>query len=131
MAKVNVRREIFQGDSLSHLLFVIYIILLTNVLRKGKTRYILEGGEKSNHLLFMDDLKLYRKRENEIKGLASAVEIFSQDISMEFCIEKYSVIIMNRGRIESTDGIEVPSSEKIREIEEDGYKYLWIWSMAE
>ena len=131
MAKVNVRREIFQGDSLSPLLFVIYIILLTNVLRKGKTRYILEGGEKSNHLLFMDDLKLYRKRENEIKGLASAAEIFNQDISMEFCIEKYSVIIMNRGRIESTDGIEVPSSEKIREIEEDGYKYLWIWSMAE
>ena len=79
----------------------------------------------------MDDLKLYRKRENEIKRLASAVEIFSQDTDMEFCIEKYSVIIMNRGRIESTDGIEVPSSEKIREIEEDGYKYLWIWSMAE
>ena len=79
----------------------------------------------------MDDLKLYRKRENEIKGLASAVEIFSQDTGMEFCIEKYSVIIMNRGRIESTDRIEVPNSEKIRETEEDGYKYLWIWSMAE
>ena len=35
-------------------------------------------------------------------------------------------IIMNRGKVKSTDGIELPSGEKIREIEEDGYKYLGI-----
>ena len=33
---------------------------------------------------------------------------------------------MNRGKVKPTDGIELPSSEKIREIEEDGYKYLGI-----
>ena len=27
-------------------------------------RYTLRGEEKINHLLFMDDLKLYRKSEN-------------------------------------------------------------------
>ena len=31
---------------------------------------------------------------------------------------------MNRGKVKSTDGIELLSSEKIREIEEDEYKYL-------
>ena len=36
MAKVNIRRRIFQGDSLSPLLFVICMIPLTNVLRKTK-----------------------------------------------------------------------------------------------
>ena len=74
--------------------------------------------------MFMGDLKLYGKSENEIKGLVSTVEVFSQDIGMEFGIKKCGVIIMNRGKVKSTDGIELPSGEKIREIEEDGYKYL-------
>ena len=73
----------------------------------------------------MDDLKLYGKSENEIKGLLSTVEVFSQDIGMEFDVKKCGVIIMNRGKVKSTDRIELPSGEKIREIE-DGYKYLAI-----
>ena len=102
------------------------MILLTHVLCKAKARYTLGGGEKINHLLFMDHLKLYGKSENEIKRLVSTVEVFSQDIDMEFSIKKCGVIIMNREKAKSTDGIELPSSEKIREIEEGGYKYLGI-----
>ena len=110
MAKVNIMRGIFQGDSVSPLLFVICMILLTHVLRKTKARQTF-GREKINHLLLMDDLKLYGKSENEIKGLVSTVEVSRQDKGMEFGI-----------RIR----IELPSGEKIREIEEDGYKYLGI-----
>ena len=44
LAKVNIRREIFQGDSLSPLLFGICMILITHVLRKAKARYTLGGG---------------------------------------------------------------------------------------
>ena len=115
LAKVNIRRGIFQGDSLSPLLFVIRMIPLIHVLRKAKARYTL-GGENINHPLFIDDLKLYGKNENKIKGLVSTVEVFSQDIGMEFGIKKCSVIIMNREKVKSTDGIELPSGEKIREI---------------
>ena len=46
----------------------------------------------------MDDLKLYGKSESEIKGLLSTVEVFSQDIGMEFGIKKCDVIILNRGK---------------------------------
>ena len=102
------------------------MILLTNVPRKAKTRYTLGGEEKINNALFIDDLKLYGKSENEIKGLVSTVEVFSQNIGMEFAIKKCGVIIINRGKVTSTDGIELPSGEKIREIEADGYKYLEI-----
>ena len=56
----------------------------------------------------------------------SIVEVLSQDIGMEFGIKKCGVIIMNRGKFKSTDGIELTSGEKIREAEEDGYKYLWM-----
>ena len=34
---------------------------------------------------------------------------------MEFCIKKCCVIIMNRGKVKSTDRIELPSGEKIKE----------------
>ena len=72
----------------------------------------------------MEDLKLYRKSENEIKGLVSTIELFSLDIGMEFGVKKCGVILMNRGKVKSTDGIELPSGEKIREIEKDGYKNM-------
>ena len=102
------------------------MIPLTHVLRKAKTSYTLGGEEQINHLLFVDDLKLYGNSENEIKGLVSTVNVFCQDIGMEFVIKKCGVIIMNRGKVKSTDRIELPSGEKIREIEPDGYKYLGI-----
>ena len=126
LAKVNIRRGIFQGDNLSSLLFVIGMIPITNVLRKAKARFTLEGGEKINHFLFMDDLKLFGRSESEIKGLVSIVEVFSQDIDMGFGIKKCSVVIINRGKVKSIDGIELLSGEKIREVEQDGYKCLRI-----
>ena len=101
--------------SLSPLLFVICMISLTHAPCKAKARYTLGGGEKINHLLFMDNLKRYGKSENEIKGLASNPEVFSQDICMEFGIKKCGVIIVNRGIVKSKNG-----------IKEDGYKYLGI-----
>ena len=108
------------------------MIPLTHVLCKAKARYTLGGREKINHLLFMDNLKLYGKSESKIKGLVSTVEVFSQDIGMEFGIKKCGVIIMNRGKVKSTDSTELPSGEAIREIEEGGYMNTWgYWTMTE
>ena len=36
------------------------------------------------------------------------------------------MIIINRGKIKSTDRIELPTGEKIRETKEAGYNYLRI-----
>ena len=47
------------------------------------------------------------------------VGVFSQDRRMEFGIKQCCGIIMNRGKVKSTDGIELPSGEKIRETEAD------------
>ena len=67
----------------------------------------------------MENLKLQGKHENEIKGLVCTVGVFSQDRRMEFGIKQCCGIIMNRGKVKSTDGIELPSGEKIRETEAD------------
>ena len=58
------------------------MIPLTHVLHRAIARYTL-GGEEVN-LLFMDDLKLYGKSENEIKRLVSTADVFSQDTGMAF-----------------------------------------------
>ena len=98
LAKVNIRRKTFQVDSLSPLLFRTLMIPPTHVLCKAKARYTLEGGEKINHLLFMDDLKLYGRSDSEIKGLVFTAEFVNQDIDMEFGIKKCGVVIMNKGK---------------------------------
>ena len=39
-------------------------------------------GKLVNHLLFMDDLKLYGKSECELNRLVDVVQVYSQDIGM-------------------------------------------------
>ena len=126
LANVEVKRGIFQGDSLSPLLFGVCMIPLTQILRKVKCGYTLKSGEKLNHLLFMDDLKLFAKDERETNSLLSTVQIFSNDIRMEFGIKKCGVLIMKRGKVMLTEGIELPSGDTIKDIDKEGYKYLGI-----
>ena len=84
LGNVKIKRGIFQGDSLSPLLFVLVMIPLTLVLRQTKASYELKkGGKKINHLLFMDDLKLFAKNEDQIDNFVNTLIIFSEDNKME------------------------------------------------
>lgn len=56
LGNVNIKRGIFQGDSLYLLLIVIAIILITLILRKCEAGYSNGNNIKINHLLFKDDL---------------------------------------------------------------------------
>ena len=132
LGQVNIKRGIFQGDSLSPLLFVIAMIPLTKILRKHSAGYNMEkrgrGRQKKiNHLLFMDDLKLFGKSEQEIESLVQTVRVFSEDIKMEFGIDKCAVVGLNRGKLEQVEGVKLPSGKVIRGLNnEEGYKYLGI-----
>ena len=62
LGEVDIKQGIFQEDSLSPLVFVLALIPLSLILRKAKAAYELSGSkEKINHLLFIDDLKLYSR----------------------------------------------------------------------
>jgi hypothetical protein len=125
LCEVDILRGIFQGDSLSPLLFVICMIPLSSVMRKMSVGYTL-GNVKVNNLLFMDDLKLFAKQEKEIDSLVSTVHAISSDIRMEFGIQKCGVLVLKRGKIIKSEGIKLCSGEVIKEVEEEGYKYLGI-----
>ena len=68
IAETKIQRGIFQGDAISPLLFIIAVMPLNHILRKCSAGYKLSRSqEKINHLIYMDDLKLFAKNEKELK----------------------------------------------------------------
>jgi len=64
---IQIRRGIFQVDSLSPLLFCIARIPLTNELNRADCGYQVHGTErKISHLMYMDDVKLLGRNENDL-----------------------------------------------------------------
>ena len=105
---------------------------LSLLLRKVKASY--EWGRKEfklNHLLFMDDLKLFGKSEDQIDSLVQTVFIFSEDIGMEFGLKKYGVVILKKRKLVKLEfifveihGIHLPKLEIMKEVDENGYTTL-------
>ena len=63
---IMIKNRIFQGDAPSPLLFIIALTPLTHILKTANPGYEFRTGETINHLLFMDDLKLYSKSERAL-----------------------------------------------------------------
>ena len=109
LTEVKIQRQIFQGDALSLLLFIIAMILLNHILRKCTSGYKLhKSQEKINHQMNMDNNKLLAKNEKELKTLKQAMRIYNHDTGMEFGIEKCAMLIMKSGKRHMTDGLELP-----------------------
>ena len=129
LARVNFQRGIFQGDTLSPLLFVIGLIPLSHTLQKVNTGYQLGKGwrKKTNQLVFMDDMKLYWNSEKEAERVTNTTRIFLKEIAMEFDISNCAHVTMKAGKLVSVGGMELSSGKVIPELESDkGYKYLDI-----
>ena len=95
LGSVSIRRGIFLGNSISPLLFVIALLPLTHVLRETGMRYQLQNNEaKVNHLLFMNDLKLFGKNAKEIGSSIKTVWQCSEDIKIEFGILKCAIVAL-------------------------------------
>ena len=121
LAEINIRRGIFQGDSVSPLLFIVAVIPMTSILERIEVGYQLKkGGSRINHLMFMDDIKLFRSIK-EIDALVQTVRIVSVDIGMEFGIEKCARVNIQRGKVTRTKGIQMPDGNYIKDIDETGY----------
>ena len=124
-----IQRGIFHGDRLSPLLFIIAMMPLNHILRKCTAGYkFSRSQEKINHLMYMDGIKLFAKNEKELETLTYAVRIYSQDLGMEFGIEKCAMLVMKSGKRHMTDGMELPNHDKIRTLgKKETYKYLGIF----
>ena len=77
--------------------------------------------------MFTDGVKLFAKSEKELETLIHAVRIYSQDIGVEFDIEKCAMLVMKSAKQQLTDGMELPNQDKIKTLaENETYKYLDI-----
>ena len=65
------------------------------------------GTQRSsmNHLLFMNDLKLYTKDEKQLDSLVNTVQILRLDLGLKFGIEKCGILVMKRGRYKKSEGL--------------------------
>ena len=59
--------------------------------------------------MYMDDIKLFPKNKKELETLIHTVRIYSEDIGMEFAIEKCALFVMKSGTRHLTEGIELPN----------------------
>ena len=67
-------------------------------LRKCTAGYKLSRlQEKINHLMYMDGIKLFANKEKELETLIYRIKIYSQDIEMEFGIQKCAMLVMKSG----------------------------------
>ena len=69
----------------------------------------------------------FQKNEKELETLIHAVRICSQDIGMEFGIEKCAMLIMKSGKRHLTDGMELPNQDKIRKRNIQILGHLGSW----
>ena len=84
---IHYLRGIFQGDSLSVLLFILSVNPLSFLLKKLKGYQIGPFGKHdttTNHLFFVDDLKLIAVNLNLLKEQLDLVTQFSSNTGMVF-----------------------------------------------
>ena len=123
---IDIKRGIFQGDSLSPLLFCISLIPLSNELNNSGSGYNI-FHQNISHLFYMDDLKLFAKTDQQLEGLLSTVKSFSDDICMEFGLDKCAKATFNKGRLRKSSSISLDIDTTIKQLDpEQCYKYLGV-----
>jgi len=97
---VSIQRGIYQGESLSLLLFVMVLMPLSTILNSTNRGFAVDKDRLVlNHLLYLGDLKLFAKSRSELDSLVKTVKLFSDAIHMRFGIEKCSIASISKGKL--------------------------------
>ena len=132
---MQIRRDIFECDSLSPLLFCMALNPLTTELNRiGYSYWVGTGHGRTakrqllSHLLYMYDLKLYGRNPDQLDGSLNTVRTFSDDIRMKFGLEKCAVAHFVKGKLSGHNtGVTVGKTETIKGLETGQvYKYLGV-----
>lgn len=95
------------------------------MLREFKVAHDFSKGHcQINSLLFKYNIHFYTINRRQLEHL---VHIFSNDVDIEFVIEKCAILIMKRRRFERSQRLELSNWLTLKTDEkEQEYKYSWI-----
>lgn len=113
----EIKKGILQGDSLSPLLFVLVMDPLSRKLNCSYPKVATETGSDqyvTNHLLFIDDLKLFAEKEEVLEKMMEEVNKFFKAVGLE------------RNRSKSATNCEACESSAVILGPQEGYKYLGV-----
>ena len=123
---ITYLKGIFQGDSLSVIIFVLGVNPLSFMIKR--LRGYAAGKDRNTnitHDFFVDDLKLYSSTTNGIKKQLDLVTRFSQDISMNFGQDKCAHLVIEKRKIKHNGQDLEMNGVKIQQVDEgECYKYL-------
>lgn len=126
--QIAIKKGIYQGDSLSPLWFCLALNPLSHQLHNDRAGYRIKQQDNTetiiSHLIYMDDIKLYAKNDKEMKKLIDTTTIFSNDISMQFGLDKCKTVHIIKGKVQPGD-YTIDDTNTITAMEpSDLYKYL-------
>ena len=114
----------FQVDTLSLLLFCVALNPLSFLLDE-LSGYQTTATGQINHLLYMDDLKLFARSDSQIEILLQNVDTFSADVGLSFGLDKCAKLSVTRGKIGLYGSMTLSQDVDIRELNVmECYKYL-------
>ncbi|KAL0840474.1 hypothetical protein ABMA28_015720 [Loxostege sticticalis] len=116
---IHIKRGIFQGDSLSPLWFCLALNPLSNLLNDSNAGYPLK-----HKITNTDTLTTTQINHLILYQLANLTQQFSQDICMEFGIDKCKINAIKAGQNQQ-HSYQLDSGQQINSLEEkEVYKYL-------
>ena len=130
---MRLERGLFQGDSLSHLLFCLCILPLSHALRglgRGFRAYTLR--EPITHLLFTDDLKVYVSSSSELQVVVELVDKVSEAMGMTLELRQCAVAHMHKGAGLEGEWVTLTEGRAVEALHgSDIYKYLGIKQLVD
>lgn len=121
---LDYRRGLFQGDSLSPLLFCLCIAPVSKGIRSSSKGYGVAVGPPITHTFYMDDLKIYCHNEKELRRVVAVATRVAIAVGMELgltkCAEAHKVQKTGERREKTLDSV-------FRQAEPDSpYVYLGV-----
>ncbi len=96
---VSLKRGLFQGDSLSPLLFCLCVAPVSHQLRKGQGYNSKHQSEPITHLMFVDDLKVYEETPERMTRTMRKVDEVSGAMGITMGLKKCAVAHARGGRM--------------------------------
>ena len=125
---IDMKSGIFQGDSLSPLLFCLCVAPLLECLRETGGFHSPHQNVPVTHLMFAHDLKVYADGKRGLEEVVGMVEEVSGAMGMELGLRKCAVAHMTKGSMEMKGGIALRSDTEIRELEGEVPTSTWEWN---